>query len=101
MMFCWVSSKWDNVDLFRLLMRCDGVSAVDHLGVVMLSRYARGLVLTVALVFFGSCGVLFVPVKPSRELSSVCFLTIPRSHSFNPPPTWCFPKCVFIRFYVC
>ena len=52
MMMSLGSSMWGNVDRIRPLMRCDGVKAVSDVGVVSLSTYVRGLLLTVASVSF-------------------------------------------------
>ena len=79
------SSRWGNVDEIRPLMRCDGVNAVGDLGVVSLSSYVRGLLLTVASVSFRIVWSSVCVSKAFPRIFVSVFLTIPTSLSYNPP----------------
>ena len=77
MMLASGSSRWGNVDRNRPLMRCDGVNAVGDVGVVSLSTYVRGLLLTVASVSFRIVWISVCVSKAFPRSFFSRFLTMP------------------------
>ena len=96
MMLSWGSSRWGNADRIRPLMRCDGVNAVGHVGVVSHSTDIRGLLLTVVSI---SLWIGWSSVCDNKDFPRIffkMFLAMPTSLSYNPPTLLIVSECVSI-----